>query len=364
MENAEKIKKISEQMHLLARKRDELMGTVDLGSDLALESNVGSIQALYSEGKFRELQNTLSMAYHLCKTKWHPQKQFEVALKDHAKMPPGIPIPKFWNPVENSFIRFRTPSVISSKSGVGKSTSVRNIAVNNLMLKIPTVYVTLEDTMAEAIIGMFTIYTYLNTGVSYSFQEVEKWVHETEKGNTKYKAEARAVYTFASQIKKYISIIEAEYSSMSSIIIDIEREENKFGQRVECAILDYIQLVEPEPRDTLKDTRNQMIAKSKMWKNFCKSRDMAGIIISQLNDDGRTAESTQFEKDAGQWFIIEREQDKDTEELSNTVTIRVKKGRRTGTGKMVCAIDGKSGAFIPGQSWKPVRTNLYGERDD
>jgi len=364
MNNAEEIKKIAEEIHRLARKKDELMGTVDLGSDLALESNVGAIPALYSEGKFRELQNVAAMIFNLCKAKSTVQKSFDAALKDHAKMPPGIPIPKFWNPAEKSYLRFRAPIVISAQSGVGKSTLARNIAVNNLMLKIPTVYITNEDTMGEAIIGMFTIYTMLNTGRSFAFQEVEEWLHDTERGGTKHKDNARAVYAFANAMKKYVSIIEAEYWSMSSVILGIEREENKFGEPVRCALFDYIQLAEPEAKDTMKEIRHQMIAKSRMWKNFCKTRDMAGVLISQLNDDGRTAESTQFEKDAGQWLIIERERDKNTEELSNTVTIRVKKGRRTGTGKMVCAIDGKSGAFIPGQSWKPVRTNLYGERDD
>lgn len=364
MENAEKIKKISEQMHLLARQRDELMGAVDLGSDLALESNVGAIPALYSEGKFRELQNVAAMIFNLCKAKSTVQKSFDAALKEHAKMPPGISIPKYWNPADKSFLRFRAPIVVSAQSGVGKSTWTRNLAIHCFMNKTPTVYVTNEDSMAEAIIGMFTIYTMLNTGQSFAFQEVEEWMHDTEKGGTKFKDKARAVDLFADKLSKYISIIEAEYWSMSSIILAIEREENKFGEPVQCALLDYIQLVEPENRDAMKEVRHQMISMSRMWKNFSKSKNMACIMVSQLNDDGRTAESKQFERDAGQWWVIERERDKDTEELSPVLTMRAKKGRRTGTGKLVCAIDGKSGAFIPGQSWKPVRTNLYGERDD
>lgn len=364
MNHAEEIKKISEQMHQLARQRDELMGSVDLSSDLAIESNVKAISDLYSEGKFRELQNVAAMLFGLCKAKSTVQKSFEVALKEHSKMPPGIAIPHFWNPPGKSYLRFRAPIVVSAMSGVGKSTAARNIAVNNFMNKIPTVYVTNEDTMGEAIIGMFTIYTMLNTGQSFGFQEVEEWLHDTERGGTKWKDRARAVYTFAGVVKKYVSVIEAEYWSMSSILLGIEREENKFGEPVQCALLDYMQLTEPEARDTMKELRHQMIAKSRMWKNFSKTRNMACIGISQLNDDGRTAESTQFEKDAGQWIIIDRERDKETEELSPTVTIRVKKGRRTGTGKMVCAIDGKSGAFIPSQLWKPVKTNLYGEKEN
>lgn len=96
-----------------------------------------------------------------------------------------------------------------------------------------------------------------------------------------------------------------------------------------------------------------------MFANYVKTKKLCGILISQLNDDGKTAESRQFEKDAGQWIVIERERDKDTEELSPVVHIRVKKGRRTGTGKMICHLDAMSGAFIPSGHWSPAKEQLY-----
>lgn len=359
--NPDEIKRVSLQIAELVKKRDELMGEIDLGSDLALETNVASIQKLYDARSFRELQNVAAMVYQLCTKRSMQQKDYSAALKDHARMPPGILIPHHWNPAPKSYFRYRVPIVISAKSGVGKSTLARNIIVNNYLNKIHTVYITNEDSMAEAIIGMYTIYIKLSTGRSVKFQEVEEWLSETERGNQKYKELAGNVYRFADQIKKYIRIVEAENLAMSSILLEIERTENLFGDPVKCALLDYIQLVEPEHRDNIKELRHQMIAKSRMWKNYAKTRNIVPIIISQLNDDGRTAESTQFEKDAGQWLVIERERDQDTEELSPTVTIRIKKGRRTGTGKMVCHFDGISGAFIPSGHWQPPRENLYGQ---
>lgn len=357
--NPDEIKKISLQIHDLVRKRDELMGEVDLQSDLALETNVLSIAKLYDARSFRDLQNVAAMIYQLCAKRSMQQRDYVASLKDHARMPPGILIPTFWNPAPESYFRFRVPIVISARSGVGKSTLARNIAVNNYLNKIPTVYITNEDSMSEALIGMYTIYIKLNTGQTIKFQDVELWMNETEKGNPKYKELASNVYRFAEQIKKFIRIVEAESLSMSSILLEIERTENQFGEPVKCALLDYIQLVEPEHKDSVKELRHQMIAKSRMWKNYAKGRNIVPIIISQLNDDGRTAESTQFEKDAGQWIVIERELDKDTEELSPSVTIRIKKGRRTGTGKMVCHFDGPSGAFVPSAMWRPPKESLY-----
>lgn len=355
----EEVKKLSMQIDTLRRKRDELLDTVDLQSDLALETNVLALQKLYDARDFRGLQNVAAMVNQLCVRRTMQQKSYEVALRDHARMPAGIRIPTFWNAAQDSYFRYRVPIVISSQSGVGKSTTARNIAVNNIMNKVFTVYVTNEDSMAEALIGMYTIYTKLHLGVTYSFQEVERWLHDTENGGTKYKSHAETVYRFAELSKKYVRIVEAEYWSMSSIILEIERSENIFGATVQCAMVDYIQLVEAEHKDSVKDIRHQMIAKSRMWKNYAKSRNIVPIIISQLNDDGRTAESTQFEKDAGQWIVIERERDKDTEELSPSVTIRIKKGRRTGSGKLVCHFDGPSGALIPSALWHPAKENLY-----
>lgn len=95
-----------------------------------------------------------------------------------------------------------------------------------------------------------------------------------------------------------------------------------------------------------------------MWANYVKSKQKVGILISQLNDDGKTAESRQFEKDAGQWVVIERKYDDKTDTFSDEVVIRFKKGRRTGTGRVVCHIDGGSGAFIKRADWKPAELHL------
>lgn len=355
----EGIKKISAEIDRLVRVRDEKLGATDLASDLALQTNVEAIGPLYSARSFKELENTCSTIIQLCSQKWIEQRTFEAALADHAKMPQGIPIPKYWNPAYGSFFRGGAPIVVSSESGVGKSTTALNICVNNILNKTTTVYITNEDSMAEALIKMFTIHTKLNRGITYSFQEVEKWLHLTAKGAPKYREQAQAVYEFAKIVKKYVVITEAEYWSMSRVIFAAERAENEFGEPPRCVIVDYAQRIEPEHSARGKDIRLQMIDNSRMWANYVKTKKIVGILISQLNDEGKTAESRQFERDAGQWIVIERKRDKDTEELSKIVEIKIKKGRRTGTGKMVCSIDGASGALIPSEDWKPSDQDMY-----
>jgi hypothetical protein len=359
----EDLSELNRKISSLVSHRDSLAGSTDRATDMALERNVELIQKLYRERKWKELASVCGTVNNICLKNLRPQKPYDIALNDHASMPPGIEMPMHWNSLKKdgkkSYFRFGVPIVVSAKSGVGKSTLARCIALNNWFQKIHTVYATNEDSMAEAIIGMFTAFMRLQNGASYEFEQVEDWMHSAKQGGTKYKDQAKMVYVFAESLKKYVRIVEIEDYSMSSTLLEIERTENVFGVPVKCAIIDYIQQMDPEHVSRAHEIRLQNIEKSRMWKNYLRGKSLAGIAVSQLNDDGRTAESTQFEKDAGQWLIIERERDKDTDELSSDALIRVVKGRRTGTGRMACHFDGAAGVFLPSGSWQPIRKNLY-----
>lgn len=358
MADIDRLKKLDARIAELVALKNAEINSESLESDLALESNVQSITKLYEQRSFNDLANVASMLVMQCRKKWTAQKSNAQALAEHARMPQGIEVPRIWNAPDSSIFRAGAPIVISSASGVGKSTTARNIIAHNILKKIPTVYVTNEDMKAEAIIGLFTIYTKINIGRSLSFAEVEAWNHNGIRGNTVAKGEAAALHSFAQLIEKRVDIIEAEYWSMSQILYGIEESENRLGVPAKCVILDYVQRVDPEPSSRNRDIRLQMIEASRMWANYVKAKKKVGIIISQMNDNGKTAESSQFEKDAGQWIVIERKYDDTTDTFSDEVNIRFRKGRRTGTGRATCHIDGKSGAFIPSALWKPAPNNL------
>lgn len=358
MADVDRLKKIDAKIAELMALKNAEINSDSLESDLALESNVQSIAQLYEQRSFNDLANVAAMVVQQCRKKWTAQKSNAQALAEHARMPQGIPVPRLWNAPDASMFRAGAPIVISSASGVGKSTTARNIIAHNIMNKIPTVYVTNEDMKAEAIIGLFTIYARIHYGVSASFAEVEAWNHNALRGSVIAKGDAVNLHNFARQSEKVVDIIEAEYWSMSQILYGIEEAENRLGVPAKCVILDYVQRVDPEPSSRNRDIRLQMIEASRMWANYVKAKKKVGIIISQMNDNGKTAESSQFEKDAGQWIVIERKYDDTTDTFSDEVNIRFRKGRRTGTGRATCHIDGKSGAFIPSALWKPAPNNL------
>ena len=224
---------------------------------------------------------------------------------------------------------------MSSASGVGKSTTARNIIVHNIMNKIPTVYVTNEDTKAEAVIGLFTIYAKLHLGRSLSFMEVGAGtMRRRSQMPVMLQKRMPGSCTFCKADSETRLHHRSGYWSMSRIIYGAENAENYFGRPADCVILDYAQRIDPEPASRNKDIRLQMIEASRMWANYVKSKQKVGILISQLNDDGKTAESRQFEKDAGQWVVIERKYDEDSDTFSSEVKIRFKKGAGQGLAEL------------------------------
>lgn len=357
MVNVHAARELEQRIAELAKRRDALLNSTSLEDDLALETNVQSVAALYGTKSWRELQNVCAMILQQTQSRWHVQRSNVEALRHHAKLPPGIRIPAIWN-ADGMFFRAGAPVVISSASGVGKSTTARNIIAHNIINKVPTVYVTNEDTKAEAIIGIYCIYTRIVTGHSYSFGEVEAWNYKAGKGDKTAQERAKNLYSFANLIEKHVKIIEAEYWSMSQILYGIDDAENQLGKPPLCCILDYVQRIEPEPGSKRSEIRLQMIEASRMWANYVKSKQKVGILISQLNDDGKTAESQQFQKDAGQWLVIQRDYDDDKDLFSDQVKIRFRKGRRTGTGRVICHIDAGSGAFVREANYKPTQGEL------
>lgn len=357
------LKKVNAQIDALVKRRDEIVNSKDLTTDLALETNVSAIGRHYSSRDWRAVENTASMIVQLTRGKWTDEKTFEQSIKDHAAQRPGIDIPSVWNAPQGMMFRRGAPIVVSSASGVGKSTTARNIIVHNIIKKIPTVLVTNEDTKAETLIGLYTIYARLMTGHQFAFNDVEKWIIGNAKDSNKYASEVKMFLSFIRGISKYIHIIEAEYWSWSRVLFGIEDSENALGCPPDCVIVDYVQRIDPEPESRNKDVRLQMIEGSRMMANYIKTKKLVGILISQLNDDGKTAESRQFEKDAGQWLVIERKYEETTDTFSNEVVIRFKKGRRTGTGRAVCFVDPTNGAFIPSAIYKPSTGSIpFGDR--
>lgn len=354
----DELRKIDNDLHRLQEKRNAIISADNRANDLALLSNVEAAQELYNAHDWRGLESVYTMGLQLLKSKALETMTAVEASKHHANIKPGFAFPKSMNMPGNLIMRRGVPIIVGAGSGVGKSTFARNIAAHNALKKIQTVIMSNEETKAEVLIGLFTIISKLRTGITYEFSEVENWLYQNRKNATMHKQECEVYYRFAEWVEKYVWIVECEYWPISKIIYGIEDSENHFGQYPECVIIDYIQRVEPEHNARTVTMREQNVQSSRMITNYAKTRKPVMLLVSQLNDAGRTAESTQFEKDATQKITIERDFDDTTQTFSDETQIMVKKNRKGMTGRARCFLDGKSGAFLPHTGWTPEQGRL------
>lgn len=359
-----RVQKINSEISRLVDQRDKLIdGSDHLSSDLALETNVQKIRELYESGSWQDLNNTLAASIEIVKNKNFVNVGAVQAIEKHASIKPGFVLPSSWNAGRDVMLRRGAPIVLASKSGVGKSTTSRNLAVHNLNEKRRTVIMTNEDTKAEILIGLYTIWRRLHTGESIGFEEVEKWLNQNDQDSSKFQHEVSVFKKFCERSEKYICIVECEYWSWSRIIYGIEWTENHFGCAPDCVIIDYVQRIEPEPVMSRIDYRLQHVHGSRLITNYIKRKQCVGILVSQLNESGGTAESTQYQRDAGQLIHIEREYDENSDKYSNEIVIRLKKFRRGATGRGTCYFDSLSGAFISSPTWRPItEPRMFGDK--
>ena len=354
----EELKKIDNELKRLQDKRDLLINADSRENDLALLSNVETAQTLYEARDWRGLENTYTMGLQLLKSKALETMTAVEASRHHASIRPGFSFPKMMNMPSYLTMRRGVPIIVGAGSGVGKSTWARNIAAHNALHKIQTVIMTNEETKAEVLIGLFTIITKIRIGKSYTFSEVENWLYCNRRDVNHFKQEAEIYYRFVEWVEKYVWIVECEYWPISKIIYGIENSENHFGQYPDCVILDYIQRVEPEYGARSMTMREQNVQSSRMITNYAKTRKPVMLLVSQLNEAGKTSESTQFEKDATQKIIIHRDFDETAQTYSDEVEIMVKKNRKGQTGRARCYLDGASGTMIPQPAWQPAQSMI------
>lgn len=74
--------------------------------------------------------------------------------------------------------------------------------------------------------------------------------------------------------------------------------------KVDLVIVDYIQLMESGLREDGSSRERYVAFVSRSMKKMCKRLGLAGIILTQLNDDGKVRESRQIKMDASNVVIL------------------------------------------------------------
>jgi hypothetical protein len=191
-----------------------------------------------------------------------------------------------------------------------------------------------------------------------SFGEIEARKMMASK-DLKYTPTQDSYHSFRKKYAEKIFVIYTPGWTARRIVYGHKLSENLFGKPATVWATDYAQIIAKEP--TIRDMRESQIYNSQLFTVATGLANVAHILVSQLNNDGMTAESAQYERDAGMVINFRRDEDKDTGEKSPKIKIHVKHSRSTASGIFERWLDVKSGAIVNDSTYQPpdARGNLY-----
>lgn len=193
--------------------------------------------------------------------------------------------------------------VIGGQTKAGKSILAGQIALNIALSMKPVLYVSLEMTERELTLRLLASMARVDT------RSVKFW-NEFE----------HARFCKAQELLQTapLSIITRAYS-LAEISAAVQRYASRPGEPLAAVVLDYAQLTEGV-KNGREDRRQREIAQiSQACKRMAGKHNVLFILLTQLNDDGRTREGRDIENDAN--LMVEVGHNKETGERGVKVVL-------------------------------------------
>ncbi len=172
--------------------------------------------------------------------------------------------------------------VIGGQTKAGKSILAGQIALNVAMSGKPVLFISLEMTERELTLRFLGILARVDT------RQVRTW---TEDEHARFAAAQTTLLT------ANLTIVTRLYA-LSEIVACCQRVASRPGEPLAAIVLDYAQLTEGM-RQKKDDRRQQEIAEiSRTCKRLAGRHNVLFLLLTQLNDDGRTREGRDIENDA------------------------------------------------------------------
>lgn len=209
--------------------------------------------------------------------------------------------------------------IIGSYPGVGKSTFIANIVMNFLLRKKFMIFFSLEMTASQVWIKLLQWYLASVKKINEAYDMLEYKIRSRQEGLYETALE------FAKEFKPYLLIIEKEDLTATQMVSLIDNSYNFFGRKPDLWLIDYIQLIDNEPKQ-LDSHRLHVAEISKILTRKSKHDLLNGIIASQLNDKGNFSEAANIKNDCGWAIRLEREKDENGSYRSE-ITINLLKNR-------------------------------------
>lgn len=329
-----------------------------LEEDLGLQSVVSDLSKAYERRDWLKMKNAAAyvMEIQVDNAPIMPdpvQEWAEISAKDF-----GVPFNAGWN-IPNDIIMPRGKfTILAAKQKTGKTRAGLSQALYLADKGFKVSIASGEMYASQIWLLLWMQYQYIEYG--NSFGEIEARM-KMASSDQKYYENKKSFHDFRKAYGDKIFVIYTAGWTGRRILYGHKLSENIFGKPSQVWITDYAQIIAPEPH--IKDMRQAQIANSQILSVATGISNVAHILISQLNEMGDTAESKQYEKDAGMVINLLRDEDQDTGEKSSDLTIYIKHSRSTRSGKFRAWLDVKSGAIVSSAGYRPRERqgSFYGD---
>lgn len=330
---AELTKRIAEEK---ARRKNEF-----LAEDMQLESAVKDLAKAYAARDWMRMKNAAAtiMTSHYDEVPEMPDAESEFDEIINSGI--GYSFPDEWSIPKEIMMPTGLMTVFKAKQKTGKSRAMLSVMLAMAKKNLCVSIMSSEMPTAQVWLNLFMQHQYLERKVSYSEFEARLAL---KSDHVKWTEVREAIKRFRKDFDKNIFVLHTPGWTARRLVYGARLGENHFGKKPHFWGIDYAQIIEGEP--SIRDMRQQHIFNSLYLTKTMKYEKIGGIVVSQQSESGATAESQQYEKDAGMVVALTRETDKDTGKKSPQVEIFVEHSRSTESGKFQRFMDVKSGAIV------------------
>jgi replicative DNA helicase len=236
----------------------------------------------------------------------------------------GIPWPL--SSLTNATGGFRpgNTTVIGAETGGGKTTMATMCALHAADLGYGVAILSAEMTKWEVSKKIIAQHGHLC---------LADWLQQRQDRNGRRATESAA----KSLIRAVIAIDERPDVTPSMLEAGILRLRRKL--RIDLVIVDYIQLMESGQKEDGNSRERHIAYISRSMKKMCKRLNIAGIILTQLNDDGKVRESRQIKMDASNVVIL-------SDKGGGNFEANLEKARFSAKRRIPLFFDGATGNFF------------------
>lgn len=348
--------KLTEEIAKLSAELEELRANDAknfLGADSALHTTVKNISAAYAARDWLRMKNG---AAYIMETNIVSAPQEPSAERDWAEISSpefGVRFPSNWGLPADTVMPRGKFTVFGATQKTGKSRAMishclfladRGHQVSIMSAEMPSSQIWLLAWMQKQ---------YLDH--RNSFGEIEARLIMASK-DVRHKETRDSYHDFRERYGKKWFVLYTPGWTARRIVYGHKLAENLFGKPAAIWATDYAQLIAKEAQ--IKDMREGQIHNSQFFTISTGLANTAHILVSQLNDAGDTAESKQYERDAGMVINFYRDANKETGEKSPSIKIHIKHSRSTASGIYERWLDVKSGAIVPNAGYTPPESQM------